>query len=198
MDAHSNRTQEYTKDQVESHDHNDVFNITEYLENHPGGADILIEVAGSDATAAYEDAGHSNDAAEIMQSYMIGTLKGPSDVSYPAAVHLVSGYSNKNTSLSRPSIIRAIIFTFGISAAFCLYRKRPNFHSNQLFSSHPAQKPFLLNYGFISGIVTASLVYILLSSLVTYYVARSLRRVESGFAQYPAYIQVGHEVFTEK
>jgi cytochrome b involved in lipid metabolism len=36
-----------------------VYDITSYVRDHPGGADVLIESAGTDATEAYEDVGHS-------------------------------------------------------------------------------------------------------------------------------------------
>lgn len=32
-----------------------VYNVTEYSRDHPGGPDALLEVAGTDATSAYED-----------------------------------------------------------------------------------------------------------------------------------------------
>lgn len=32
-----------------------VYNVTEYMRDHPGGPDALLEVAGTDATSAYED-----------------------------------------------------------------------------------------------------------------------------------------------
>ena len=51
---------------------NKVYNITEYLNDHPGGGDVLIDVAGTDATKAFEDVGHSNDAREIMEDYYLG------------------------------------------------------------------------------------------------------------------------------
>lgn len=34
---------------------NQVYNVTEYARDHPGGPDALMEVAGTDATSAYED-----------------------------------------------------------------------------------------------------------------------------------------------
>lgn len=40
-----------------------------------GGTDILLEVAGQDATDAYRDANHSQEANEILQELEIGTLK---------------------------------------------------------------------------------------------------------------------------
>lgn len=55
-----------------------VYNVTEYSRDHPGGLDSLMEVAGQDATSAYEDVGHSEDAREIMHPLLVGSLKGGS------------------------------------------------------------------------------------------------------------------------
>ena len=46
------------------------------MNDHPGGADLLLETAGSDATAAFEDTGHSDDAREILNSFLVGQLAG--------------------------------------------------------------------------------------------------------------------------
>ncbi|EMC91551.1 hypothetical protein BAUCODRAFT_97696 [Baudoinia panamericana UAMH 10762] len=56
--------------------HGGVYNVTEYSRDHPGGLDALAEVGGTDATSAYEDVGHSEDAREIMQSLLVGHLEG--------------------------------------------------------------------------------------------------------------------------
>jgi cytochrome-b5 reductase len=54
---------------------NHVYNITDYQEDHPGGKDFLFENAGTDATTAYEDIGHSTDAREILENFRIGSTK---------------------------------------------------------------------------------------------------------------------------
>ncbi|GBN86441.1 Cytochrome b5 [Araneus ventricosus] len=52
---------------------NEVYDVTKFLEEHPGGPEILLEWAGQeDATDAFEDAGHSSDAREQMKAYKIG------------------------------------------------------------------------------------------------------------------------------
>ncbi|XP_047028100.1 cytochrome b5-like [Helicoverpa zea] len=53
---------------------NDVYDVTSYIEEHPGGEDPLLEAAGQDATIAFEDIGHSEDARTIMKKYKIGRL----------------------------------------------------------------------------------------------------------------------------
>ncbi|KAK2007631.1 oxidoreductase NAD-binding domain-containing protein [Colletotrichum eremochloae] len=68
--------------------HGNVYDVTKYIHDHPGGADILIEAAGTDATEAFDNAGHSEDAYEIMAEFRVGKLKGVNKRSTPKAVRL--------------------------------------------------------------------------------------------------------------
>ncbi|XP_071442975.1 cytochrome b5 [Hetaerina americana] len=54
--------------------HNSVYDVNSFLNEHPGGEEILIEQAGKDATEPFEDVGHSTDARELMAKYKIGEL----------------------------------------------------------------------------------------------------------------------------
>ena len=40
-----------------------------------GGEEVLLDVGGQDATEAFEDVGHSDEAREILQGLLVGTLK---------------------------------------------------------------------------------------------------------------------------
>ncbi|KAK3603783.1 hypothetical protein CHS0354_042787 [Potamilus streckersoni] len=51
-----------------------VYDVTKFLEEHPGGEEVLLEQAGGDATEAFEDVGHSTDARELMKDYCIGEV----------------------------------------------------------------------------------------------------------------------------
>ncbi|XP_044728147.1 cytochrome b5-like [Chrysoperla carnea] len=51
-----------------------VYNVTPYLDDHPGGGDLITEWAGKDATKAYNDFGHSGDADRMLKKYKIGEL----------------------------------------------------------------------------------------------------------------------------
>uniref|UniRef100_A0A0C9RK17 TSA: Wollemia nobilis Ref_Wollemi_Transcript_14037_970 transcribed RNA sequence n=1 Tax=Wollemia nobilis TaxID=56998 RepID=A0A0C9RK17_9CONI len=53
-----------------------VYNVTKFLEEHPGGEEVLIEVSGKDATRDFEDVGHSTAAKGMMDSYLVGVLEG--------------------------------------------------------------------------------------------------------------------------
>ena len=40
-----------------------------------GGEEVLLDVGGQDATEAFEDVGHSDEAREILNGLLVGTLK---------------------------------------------------------------------------------------------------------------------------
>ncbi|XP_059900560.1 cytochrome b5 [Gadus macrocephalus] len=53
---------------------NNVYDVTKFLEEHPGGEEVLREQAGGDATESFEDVGHSTDAREMAADMKIGEL----------------------------------------------------------------------------------------------------------------------------
>lgn len=54
--------------------HDRVYDVTKFLDEHPGGEEVLLEQAGGYGTESFEDVGHSTDARELMQQYEIGRL----------------------------------------------------------------------------------------------------------------------------
>ncbi|XP_059379662.1 cytochrome b5-like [Carassius carassius] len=73
----------YTREEVQNHNmsndtwliiHDKVYDITRFMEEHPGGEEVLLEQAGADATESFEDVGHSTDAREMLQQYYVGEL----------------------------------------------------------------------------------------------------------------------------
>ena len=51
-----------------------VYDITKFLNEHPGGSEVIMEVAGQDGSEGFEDVGHSEDAREMLAEYKIGEL----------------------------------------------------------------------------------------------------------------------------
>lgn len=54
-----------------------VYNVTEFLGEHPGGAAVLRRYAGKDASQAFHKARHSMKAKMMMQQYCVGPLSKP-------------------------------------------------------------------------------------------------------------------------
>lgn len=65
---------------------NKVYDVTKFLDEHPGGCEVLLEKAGEDRTEAFEDVGHSTDAREMKETYLVGEIV---DVSLLNAFYLV-------------------------------------------------------------------------------------------------------------
>jgi len=60
--------------------HDKVYNASTFVDEHPGGEEVLLDVGGQDATEAFEDVGHSDEAREILDGLLVGNLKrGPND-----------------------------------------------------------------------------------------------------------------------
>jgi cytochrome b involved in lipid metabolism len=64
--------------------HDKVYDCTSFVDEHPGGEEVLLDVGGQDSTEAFEDVGHSDEAREILEGLLIGNLKR--GVSLPAPV----------------------------------------------------------------------------------------------------------------
>ncbi|KAM5222390.1 cytochrome b5 isoform 1-T1 [Ctenodactylus gundi] len=73
----------YTLEEIQKHKdskstwviiHHKVYDLTKFLEEHPGGEEVLREQAGGDATENFEDVGHSTDARELSKTFIIGEL----------------------------------------------------------------------------------------------------------------------------
>ncbi|KAF9998535.1 hypothetical protein BGZ80_001550 [Entomortierella chlamydospora] len=63
--------------------HGKVYDVTGFIDEHPGGEEVLIDEAGRDATESFEDVGHSEEAREILSKLYIGEYKsdGAADTS---------------------------------------------------------------------------------------------------------------------
>ena len=54
-----------------------VYDVSNFMVDHPGGGELLLEQAGKDATNAFDEVGHSNEALEQMEECYIGEFKKP-------------------------------------------------------------------------------------------------------------------------
>jgi 4-hydroxysphinganine ceramide fatty acyl 2-hydroxylase len=82
---------EFTLKQVEQHASEDscwviyqdkVYDVTEFMQDHPGGDDLILDYAGKDVTDVMKDVlehEHSDSAYEILSEYCIGSLSKHQD-----------------------------------------------------------------------------------------------------------------------
>ena len=58
---------------------NEVFDVSNYVDLHPGGSKYLLEYAGKDVSQEYDQVGHSKRATKQLMSFKIGDID-PTDV----------------------------------------------------------------------------------------------------------------------
>ncbi|XP_004490217.1 cytochrome b5 [Cicer arietinum] len=97
-----------------------VYDVTQYLDDHPGGDDVILAATGRDATEDFEDAGHSKSARELMEQYYIGEF----DTSVPISTK--KGFSEKFKHLKNKQYLGISVAVVGISVVvgFLYIRKK--------------------------------------------------------------------------
>ncbi|PKK41542.1 hypothetical protein CI102_14911 [Trichoderma harzianum] len=104
---------EYSQKEIELHNsagdawmviHGEVYDVTKYIQSHPGGVDVLIEAAGTNASEAFDNAGHSDDAFDLMVPLRIGKLKGYKKRKARIALAKPTTTAKSNTSPSTEKI----------------------------------------------------------------------------------------------
>ncbi|OBZ89406.1 Cytochrome b5 [Choanephora cucurbitarum] len=103
--------------------HNKVYNITEFVQEHPGGEEVLYDEAGKDATEAFEDIGHSDEAREILEKYLIGELDEASKSKTTKFTPVRAGELpevKKSSGLSLGVLIPALVVVGAIAYKFVL------------------------------------------------------------------------------
>ena len=51
-----------------------VYDVTEYMNRHPGSEEVMLEYVGYDATVAFRGVGHSQAAFRVLDRYCVGVL----------------------------------------------------------------------------------------------------------------------------
>jgi len=101
--------------------HDKVYDTTSFVDEHPGGEEVLLDVGGQDATEAFEDVGHSDEAREILDGLIIGTLKRLPGDPAPKITQLNST-SLASSSSSGGGIGLYAVILVGAAAAFGAYK----------------------------------------------------------------------------
>ncbi|KAI0997566.1 hypothetical protein K3495_g10624 [Podosphaera aphanis] len=125
-----NTLKEYTYTDVSEHNSKEdlymvinekVYDVTKFLDEHPGGEEVMLDAAGQDATEAFEDVGHSDEAREILDRMTVGSLKRLESDPKPMKSH-ISTESSSASSSSGIGIGLYILVVLGGVAAFGTYK----------------------------------------------------------------------------
>ncbi|XP_061991970.1 cytochrome b5 [Rosa rugosa] len=101
-----------------------VYDVSTYLDDHPGGDDVILATTGKDATDDFEDAGHSKSAKELMETMCIGEL----DTDTSASTELENqptGYPQKLMTLTKQYwAVPAAVVGISVVVGFLYLRKK--------------------------------------------------------------------------
>ncbi|RPD67332.1 cytochrome b5 [Lentinus tigrinus ALCF2SS1-7] len=91
-----------TKDSLYLLLHEKVYDVTKFIDEHPGGDEVILAEAARDATEAFEDVGHSDEARALLKDMLVGDFEKTDELkTKPAA-----SYSNSaavNTAVQQGS-----------------------------------------------------------------------------------------------
>jgi len=125
-------SQELTYAEVQKHStkkdlylviHDKVYDTSSFVDEHPGGEEVLLDVGGQDATEAFEDVGHSDEAREILDGLLVGTLKRVAGDPAPKAAgtdKIAAGPGKSGADTSSGILIYALL-VLGAVVAYVAY-----------------------------------------------------------------------------
>jgi nitrate reductase (NAD(P)H) len=108
----------YNVDEVSKHNskedcfvivHNKVYDVTQYMKEHPGGETLIFASAGKDVTDSFEAMVHSTKARKLLRNLQVGELKSSNSLSPFSNMSLGMnvGYQNMSNETLQP------IFKYG-------------------------------------------------------------------------------------
>ncbi|KAL7276913.1 hypothetical protein RUND412_000105 [Rhizina undulata] len=121
---------EYTYEDVKAHNakkdlwmvlHDKVYAISSFIDEHPGGEEVLMDVGGQDATEAFEDVGHSDEAREILNGLLVGNLKRTPGDPKPNVPAAPGSQASTSSSTDAGTTIYAFFLIAGL-VAFGAYK----------------------------------------------------------------------------
>jgi len=171
------------------------------VRDHPGGADVLYDVAGADATEAYEEVGHSEDADEILQTLLIGTVKGAQETQAPKKVVrlvqpttpkketiIASGSSARAVALVVGSMTGGVVLYFASQHHLKLQISLPKLSLPSVPSLQSTSTSALPQGGFFTGIAAATSVCTTIGAILAAKLSE-ITQIESGFTKYPPHFK---------
>eukprot|EP00555_Chaetoceros_dichaeta_P003750 CAMPEP_0198250208 /NCGR_PEP_ID=MMETSP1447-20131203/1485_1 /TAXON_ID=420782 /ORGANISM="Chaetoceros dichaeta, Strain CCMP1751" /LENGTH=167 /DNA_ID=CAMNT_0043935011 /DNA_START=186 /DNA_END=689 /DNA_ORIENTATION=+ len=126
-----------------------VYDITLYLDDHPGGAEVLLDLAGQDGDEFFEDIGHSQDARDELKRYRIGTLKiDEAEIARRiAAAEAALGKANSETN----NIVMVLVVLFAVAVGVYITQFMDNSEGIDIVSRNITQTAEVVDGGCVDG-----------------------------------------------
>lgn len=92
-----------------------VYDVSKFIEEHPGGDEVMTNATGKDASLDFEDIGHSSYAEGLMKDFCIGNIDEltlPKITAFPTASSTMNKDSGSSTFLlyALPLLILGVLF----------------------------------------------------------------------------------------
>ncbi len=85
-----------------------VYDVTEFANEHPGGIDTLLQVAGSDGTDDFDGVGHSDSAKAQLKTFLKGQLSKEEAALSPKK-SAVKGTQGSNAAIAFVVVLLAVV-----------------------------------------------------------------------------------------
>lgn len=121
---------QFTRSEIEKNNDNDkvylilhdkVYNVHSFLNEHPGGEEILLDHKGTDGSEDFDDVGHSKDAMELMKKYQVGELVEADRTNKSPKQGWVAGYNKSESGQEKSNSIYLIIAGVVLAVALIYY-----------------------------------------------------------------------------
>jgi len=101
--------------------HGKVYDVSKFIDEHPGGDEVLLAEGGQDATEAFEDVGHSDEARELLPGMYIGDFEAEEGFKLKSAAAEAQSSRVANVAVQHGSNIMYIL-PLGLLGAYLAYR----------------------------------------------------------------------------
>ncbi|KAI0347116.1 cytochrome b5 [Trametopsis cervina] len=105
--------------------HDKVYDVTKFLDEHPGGDEVILAEAAKDSTEAFEDVGHSDEARILLRDLLIGEFEKDGELKTKSSKKSSSSSAAVNSAVQQGSNLMYFV-PLGLLGAYFAYR----FYSN--------------------------------------------------------------------
>jgi len=101
--------------------HEGIYDVTKFMEEHPGGEEVLLEQAGKESTEVFEDVGHSTDARELLHKYKIGELTDEDKAKVKKVAEKSKFPEGNQSEGGFAPWLKPVLFAIGVTVLYRLY-----------------------------------------------------------------------------